>query len=128
MILILLGRGHASKAYEHAAGMVVEVPIMMASAGTNTCQYVCISALRMLLTTSLDKRISTQSVVNSQTSRKSTFMACASASASSTELISKRKTKSPPYLARSVGGGRARGGALPLAFVKPVWEGMRQTV
>ena len=75
-------------------------------------------ALRLLLTISFDKRMSTQSVVNSQTSRKSTLMACARASASSTELISKRKTKSPPYLARSVGGGRTTAGSLRLAFAK----------
>ena len=104
---------------EHAAGMVAAVPTVMAPVGAKIRKHhITIPALR-LLTTSLDKRMSTQSVVNSQTSRKSTFMACESASASSTELISKRKTKSPPYLARSVGEGRATAAALPLAFARP---------
>ena len=105
---------------EHAAGMVAAVPTVMAPVGAKIRQHhITIPALRLLLTTSLDKRMSTQSVVNSQTSRKSTFMACESASASSMELISKRKTKSPPYLAKSVGEGRATAAALPLAFGRP---------
>lgn len=53
-------------------------------------------------------------------------MACASASASLTELMSKRKTRSPPYLARSVGGGLARVDALPFSLVKPEWMGLGQ--
>lgn len=56
-------------------------------------------------TTSFDSLMSTLAVVNSHTSRKSTSIASASASASSIDLMSKRKTKSPPYLARSFGGG-----------------------
>ena len=55
-------------------------------------------------------------------------MAWTSAFASSIDLISKRKTKSPPYLARRVGGGRATAAALPLTFVKPVSGGRRQIV
>ncbi len=124
----LLVRGHALTECGHAAGKVAEVPTVMAPVEGSDYQCLFVPALRLLLTTSLDKRISTQSVVNSQTSRKSTLMACASASASSIELISKRKTKSPPYLARSVDGGRASAGALPLALVKPVWGGMCQMV
>ena len=108
--------------------MAVKVPRVMAPMSEKSGQNLVMPALRLLLTTSLDKRISTQSVVNSHTSRKSTLMACASASASSMELISKRRTKSPPYLARSVGGGLAKAEALPLALAEPVWLGMRQMV
>lgn len=108
--------------------MAVEVLRVTAPVGEKTGQKLVVPASALLLTTSLDRRISTQSAVNSQTSRKSTSMACASASASWKESISKRKTKSPPYLARSVGGGLARVEALPLALVKPVWVGIRQMV
>ncbi len=108
--------------------MVVEVPTVMAPVREKSGQKVMVPALGLLLTTSLDKRISTQSVVNSQTSRNSTLMAWASASASSIELISNRRTKSPPYLARSVGGGPARVEILPLALIEPVWVGIRQIV
>ena len=109
--------------------MAVEVPTTMAPAGwRDSSESWYPSVGRLLHTISLDKRISTQSVVNSQTSRKSTSTACASASASWIELISKRRTKSPPYLARSVGGGPAAAEALPLALVKLVSVGMRKTV
>ena len=84
--------------------------------------------MQLLLTTSLDKRISTQSVVNSQTSRNKTSMACARASASYIDLMLKRRTKSPPYLARSVGGGPAGMEGLPLALSKRASEGIRQMV
>lgn len=106
--------------------MVVEVLAVMAPVGEKSGQNAVVAGLALLLTTSLDNRISTQSAVNSQTSRKSTFMAWASASASWMELMSKRKTRSPPYLARSVGGGLARVDALPLALVKPEWMGFGQ--
>lgn len=78
------------------------------------------------LTTSFDNRISTHSVVDSQTSRNKTFTASARASASSADVISKRNTRSPPYRANKVAGGLGMVESFPVDFLRGSSEGMRQ--
>lgn len=98
-------RDHASMEYEHVAVTPVGDP---AKKGPDVIVWISEKAEESMTpkrTTSLDSLISTHSLVNSHTSRKRTLMASASALASVADLISKRKTKSPPYLSSNDGGG-----------------------
>ena len=67
------------------------------------------------LTTSFDSLMSTQSLVNSQTSKNKMSAAAARASASFADLISNLRTTSSPYLARTRDEGSSAGwGVFPV--------------
>lgn len=64
------------------------------------------------LTISFDSLMSTQSLVNSQTSKNKTSVAAARASASFADFISNLRTTSSPYLARTRDEGSSAGGGV----------------
>jgi hypothetical protein len=104
MIRRWLERDRASMEYAH---VVVRAEVDRATKEPGNGQLVELQQRVIVrkLTTSFDNLMSTHSAVNSQRSRKSTLIASARASASSADRISKRRTRSPPYLASSWEGG-----------------------
>jgi len=104
MIRRWLERDRASMEYAH---VVVRAEVDRATKEPGNGQLVELQQRVIVrkLTTSFDNLMSTHSTVNSQRSRKSTLIASARASASSADRISKRRTRSPPYLASSWEGG-----------------------
>ena len=96
---------HASREYARAVMKSVAALVMMGP----TARYVNVQHVEVILdeklTTSFASLMSTQSSLNSHTSRNSTCVASAKAFASSADWILKRSTTSPPYLASSVEGG-----------------------